>query len=54
MFTNLCLVLLLLFAGSLVPKFLLEINGKCYKEVREMFGQSLFWRVARLYALFNK
>ena len=34
MFTNFCLVLLLLLAGSLVPKFTFSERKKLYREVR--------------------
>ena len=34
MFTNLCLVPLLLLAGSLVPKFTFSERKKLYREVR--------------------
>ena len=34
MFTNLCLVLLLLLAGSLVPEFTFGERKKLYREVR--------------------
>ena len=41
MFTNFCLVLLLLLAGSLVPKFNFSERKKLYREVRAD-GQTLY------------
>ena len=41
MFTNFCLVLLLLLAGSLVPKFTFSKRKKLYREVRAD-GQTLY------------
>ena len=58
MFTNLCLVLLLLLAGSLVPKFQFQITKK---EAREKSGIKLgqynladgVTTLAQLYALYS-
>ena len=43
MFTNLCLVLLILIAGSLVPKFHFQLTKESYREVCEMSGHSSSW-----------
>ena len=51
MFTNLCLVLPLLFADSLVPKFRFQLTNKIKREVREMLGDSIQFGVTAL-ALF--
>ena len=60
MFTNLCLVLLLLLAGSLVPKFHFQLSEKSHKEVPEMVEHGTIWQImdeltalARLYALYS-
>ena len=46
MFTNLCLVLLLLLVGSLVPKFHFQLTKKSRREVREMDGHCINWQMA--------
>ena len=47
MFTNLCLVLLLLLVGSLVPKFHFQLTKKSGREVREMDGHCINWQMAQ-------
>ena len=46
MFTNLCLVLLLLLAYSLVPKIHFQLKKKSKREVREMDGHCINWQMA--------
>ena len=46
MFTNLYLILLLLLAGSLVPKFHFQLSEKSYKEVPEKVEHGTVWQMA--------
>ena len=46
MFTNVCLVLLLLLAGSLVPKFHLQLSEKSQKDVPEKVEHCTIWQMA--------
>ena len=46
MFTNLCLVVLLLLAGSLVLKFLFQLSKKSSREVPEKVGRDKIWQMA--------
>ena len=45
MFTNLCLVLLLLFADSPVPKFHFQLKKKHQRKVPEKVGHSTIWEM---------
>ena len=47
MFTNLCLVLRLLLAGSFVPKFHFQLTKTSKREVREMVRHNTIWQMAR-------
>ena len=46
MFINLCLVVLLLLAGSLVSKFHFQSTKKSYRKVPEKVGHSPFWEMS--------
>ena len=46
MFTKLYLVLLLLFAGPLVPKFHFQLTKKSQREVSGKVGHNTIWQMA--------
>ena len=46
MFINLCVVVLLLFAGSLVSKFHFQLMKKSPRKVPEKVGHSPIWQMA--------
>ena len=48
MFTNLCLVLLLLLAGSLVPKFHFQLTKK---EAREKSGKKVGHTISTIWQM---
>ena len=54
MFTNVCLVLLLLFAGSLVPKFHFPLSEKSPGKGRTYYNLAdSVTALAQLYALYS-
>ena len=54
MFTNLCLVLLLLLPGSLVPKFHFQLAKKSKREVWEIDGHSTNLLLGQISISFNQ